>query len=112
VRFIGGCRFGKVKAGTSELDLADAYVKPEVTSDSEAIQTAKAELEGILSASIGIQIEDEVVNIPSETLAAWVSTDDQGKVQVDEEAINQYLYEWNVENAGLNQDHQFQSTES
>ena len=102
----------KVKAGTSELDLADAYVKPEVTSDSEAIQTAKAELEGILSASIGIQIEDEVVNIPSETLAAWVSTDDQGKVQVDEEAIDQYLYEWNVENAGLNQDHQFQSTES
>src|SRR5699024_12180691 len=45
----------KVKAGTSELDLANAYVKSEVTSDSEAIQTAKAELEGILSASIGIQ---------------------------------------------------------
>ncbi|MGH2065422.1 peptidoglycan binding domain-containing protein, partial [Aerococcus sp. L_4] len=102
----------EVKAGTNELDLADAYVKPEVTSDSEAIQMAKSELEGILSASIGLQIEDEVVNIPSETLAAWVSTDDKGKVQVDKEAIDQYLYEWNVENAGLNQDHQFQSTES
>ncbi len=102
----------KVKSGASELALSDAYVKPSVTSDDEAIQTAKAKLENILSATIGLQIEDEVVNIPSETLAAWVSTNDQGEVQVDEEAIDQYLYEWNVENAGLNQDHQFQSTES
>ncbi|PMC79436.1 hypothetical protein CJ191_06695 [Aerococcus viridans] len=102
----------KVEAGTSELALADAYVKPTVTSDDEVIQTAKAKLKAILSAKIGLQIEDEVVNIPSETLAAWVSTDDQGEVQVDEEAIDQYLYEWNVENAGLNQNHQFQSTES
>lgn len=101
-----------VQAGTDELDLADAYVKPAVTSESEAIKEAKAALEGILSATIGLQIEDEVVNIPSETLAAWVSTDDQGEVQVDEAAIDQYLYDWNVENAGLNQDHKFQSTAS
>ncbi|MEY8370902.1 L,D-transpeptidase family protein [Aerococcaceae bacterium 50-4] len=102
----------EVKLGTDTLDITDAYVKPSVTSDSEEIQKAKAELEGILSAKIGMQIEDEVVNIPSEKLAAWVSTDDQGKVQVDEAAIDQYLYEWNVENAGLNQDHKFQSTAS
>lgn len=101
-----------INEGQKEVDLAEAYVKPSVTSEDETIQSSKATLEKILSATIGLQIEDEVVNIPAESIASWVSTDDKGEVRVDAEAVDNYLYEWNVENAGLNQSHQFQSTAS
>ncbi|RPA58224.1 hypothetical protein EF384_07530 [Aerococcus agrisoli] len=102
----------KAGAGETTVDLAEAYEKPSVTSDSEEIQTAKADIEKILNAQISMKVEDEEYAIPSETIASWISMDDAGEVQVDKDAIDAYLLDWNVNNAALNKKHEFQSTAS
>jgi lipoprotein-anchoring transpeptidase ErfK/SrfK len=102
----------KAATGETTVDLKEAYEKPAVVSDSKEIQSAKAEIEKILNAKISMQIEDQEVEVPSETIASWISMDEAGEVQVDKDAIDAYLLDWNVNNAALNQKHEFQSTAS
>lgn len=79
-------------AGELVLEEEDLYLKPEVTSDDEALAQRKAELEELVSASITYDLPGGQVKVlDKETLATWLAVDENGGYYKDDALYEEKL---------------------
>ncbi len=96
--------------GKTAIDLGQAYVQPQVFAQGSSIEKLKSEYQEMKETQITLVFNNQEVRIPSELIEQWLSLDDQGQAQVNREEIEDYLYQVNVEYAGLFSSHDFLST--
>ncbi len=76
---------------TVDLEEADVYSNPEVTSDDETLKTNMDLLAKVNYEVITVDVQYETTMIDADTLIGMLSLDDSGNVSVNSEALNDYV---------------------
>ncbi len=84
-----------VETMTPYLDLTEAgcYVLPKVTEEDEKLVTLAQKLNNYVMHTITLDMGPDTRRITGETIADWLSADENNEVLVDREAIKQYVSE-------------------
>ena len=77
----------------TELDLEalGCYVAPSVTADDPALQAEAAQLNEYLGISITYQMGEDTVEVNGRQLVEWLSFEDDGSVNVDEDKVKAFV---------------------
>lgn len=99
----------EVEQGSKQVDLAKAYIKPNINKDNEQLIALQNKLEQMQNVSLTLTFDGETVTIPKEVIASWISIDGQEPV-VETDLIEDYILDLNKQYAGLFQQREFNST--
>jgi len=84
-----------VETMTPHLDLTEAacYILPKVTEEDEKLVTLAQKLNNYVMHTITLDMGPDTREITGETIAEWLSADENNEVKVDRDAIAQYVSE-------------------
>lgn len=78
-------------ADTLNLSEAEVYVKPEVTSEDPELNALAGKLNRYTEHTITYDMAEDSRTIPGETIASWLSVDENNNVSVDENGVAEYV---------------------
>ncbi|UUX34144.1 L,D-transpeptidase family protein [Fundicoccus culcitae] len=96
----------------TELELSNAYIKPDVYQDDENLTLLMTELDKMQNTEIVLEFNHNEVQIPKNDIASWIYMDESGNPEVDKALVEEYLLALNREYASLFQTATFNSTYS
>lgn len=99
----------KLEQGAHQLELSEAYIQPEINKESEQLLALQTKIDQMQNVSITLTLEGEKITVPKETVASWITIENQ-EPSVDTLLIEDYLLELNRQYAGLFQQREFDST--
>lgn len=80
----------KIQAGEKTLELEDYLIAPTVTQNDETIQNQLAQANKVSAINGNYSINEQVINIPTETIQSWLTFTD-GTLGLDQEKVKAYL---------------------
>ena len=96
--------------GEDEILVEKYYLQPTLTENDPKIKEEMAHIEKIKNADLKLKVNGQDYEVPKEERSAWLSLNDKGDLEVDEEQVNAYLQELNQKISGLLTTHEFKST--
>lgn len=99
-----------VQNGEESIEINSAYLAPEVSSQDEKIDSVMEQIETAKNTEITLEIAENNVTIPQETIEEWIYFDSNNDIVYDQELIYEYLGTLNDEYATYDKPRQFQST--
>lgn len=96
--------------GTEEVEINQTYLEPEVTAESEEIQSLMNRIEELTSTKITLDIAGNQVTIPQEKIEEWLYFDSENNPVFDQNLIYEYLGTLNDQYATYNSYRSFNST--
>lgn len=99
-----------IQAGEEKIEINQAFLKPEVTSDDEVIGQYMEQIEQAKDTQITLQIQGEEVVIPAEKIESWIYFDANNQMVFDEAMIQEYVGELNEQYSTFLRPRTFQST--
>ncbi len=75
------------------INVSDYYVQPTVTSDDEALNTTAENLNKVVGVNITITAGSQSFTIPKDTIASWISVDENLDVVYNDDLIASYVSE-------------------
>lgn len=77
--------------GVGEIEINQAYLEPEVTADSEDIQSLMNQIDELTSTKLTLNIAGNEVTIPQEKIEEWLYFDGNNNPVFDQNLIYEYL---------------------
>lgn len=93
-----------------EIELSEAYILPEVMSDSEGITDYMDAIESVRSADFTYELASQEIAIPALEIEKWIYFNEANEIVLDRESVTNYLHALNEEHATMSKDRQFEST--
>ena len=90
--------------------LEEAYIKPKITKDSKEIHQTKKNYLDKLQLNIVHVFDGHSIQIPHKLLDQWLQLDEEGNLEIDQEAIREYIFDLNKQYTGRFQYREFNST--
>ncbi|MGO1559814.1 MAG: hypothetical protein ACTHX4_07490, partial [Ruoffia tabacinasalis] len=84
-----------VGTGAGQLNIEDAYVKPTELTESDSLIQRADTIEQMKSTSITLEFDGNSVTIPQEQINAWIYLDEDNNPQVNQEAVEEYIFSLN-----------------
>ncbi|MGM0237969.1 MULTISPECIES: L,D-transpeptidase family protein [Enterococcus] len=82
-----------VESGKSTIDFSNYYTKPAVTSNSTKLKNTLSSIDKIANVKATYSINGESIQIPSESIKSWLTTDEAGNATLDQEQVTNYVTE-------------------
>jgi hypothetical protein len=98
-----------ISEGKTDVDLKSTYAKPTILSDNAKLQSNLATIKKIAGLKATYQIANDTVTIPSDKLSSWLTYND-GKIQLDEAGVKQYVSELNTKYSTIGKTRDFKTT--
>lgn len=92
------------------INLNDAYIKPNRTSEDEQLNQAMDKINAIENTSITLNIAGNKETLPKEAIQSFIIADKNGNISIDTPAIEAYLSTYNDRYATYQKDRTFNST--
>src|SRR5690554_3282856 len=96
-----------IQNGTSSIEVNQAYLAPEVTTEDEKITSVMNQIETVSNTQITLTIAGNEEVIPKETVLEWMYFDDNNQVVFDQNLIYEWLGTMNEEYATYDDVRQF-----
>ena len=98
-----------IEAGETEIDFEalDLYLHPRQTEDIASLQAKADEMNQLMDTNIYYDFVDRTYTIDGETMVSFIKEDDNGEMQLDEEAVAQWVYDMAYETDTFGMSHQF-----
>lgn len=99
-----------IQNGTSSIEVNQAYLAPDVTTEDEKITSVMEQIETVSNTQITLTIAGNEEVIPKETVLDWMYFDENNQVVFDQNLIYEWLGTMNEKYATFDDVRQFSST--
>lgn len=97
-------------SGLDQVQLENAYIKPTVTANSEAMTAKQNLVEKMIGTQITLTFDGNEITIPAEEIRQWIYMDENNQPQVNIESVEEYIYGLNEQYSSLFLPRSFEST--